>query len=213
MICPAGPDLTDRSPWRPRSRVTTSCRTCDMDLSQPSTLGPQIISPSDVPLQLSRAQQGPNWPTASPWLPSFGVTTSWCTCDMKLSQFSSPTRFDGCRTAIALGRHFCQIPFVQPKTEEFLNLLLWSAEILARPTFRNLTESYEGWAYRKGLRRQLYRLERKGFVERDRSSLDDRLHRLTSKGRLHALGGRDPDARWNCAWDGGWRLVVFDVPM
>ncbi len=35
---------------------------------------------------------------------------------------------------------------MQPKTEEFLNLLLWSADTLARPTFRNLTDSYESWA-------------------------------------------------------------------
>ncbi len=30
---------------------------------------------------------------------------------------------------------------MQPKPEEFLNLLLWSADRLARPTFRNLTDS------------------------------------------------------------------------
>jgi hypothetical protein len=41
--------------------------------------------------------------------------------------------------------------FVNSKTEEFLNLLLWSAEQLMRPTFRNLTDSYEAWAYRHGL--------------------------------------------------------------
>ena len=42
---------------------------------------------------------------------------------------------------------------MQPKTEEFLNFLLWSADLLARPTFRNLTDSYESWAYRNGLMR------------------------------------------------------------
>ena len=49
---------------------------------------------------------------------------------------------------------------MQPKTEEFLNLLLWSADLLARPTFRNLTDSYESWAYRNGLMRQVATLER-----------------------------------------------------
>jgi len=102
---------------------------------------------------------------------------------------------------------------MQPKTEELLNLLLWSAEKLARPTFRNLTESYESWAYRNGLLRQLATLERRQLLERETSSNDDRLYRLTAQGRLHALGGRDPEERWARLWDGKWRLVLFDVPL
>jgi hypothetical protein len=35
---------------------------------------------------------------------------------------------------------------VQPKTEELLNLLLWSADQSMHPTFRNLTDSCESWA-------------------------------------------------------------------
>jgi len=101
---------------------------------------------------------------------------------------------------------------MQPKTEEFLNLLLWSAEMLARPTFRNLTDSYESWAYRNGLLRQLATLERQQLLERDASATDDRLYRLTPSGRLHVLGGRDPEERWARFWDGKWRLVLFDVP-
>jgi len=99
------------------------------------------------------------------------------------------------------------------KTEEFLNLLLWSADLLGRPTFRNLTDSYEAWAYRNGLMRQMSRLERQQWLERDVSSPQDRLYRLTSQGRLHVLGGRDPEAQWSRPWDGQWRLVLFDVPM
>jgi DNA-binding transcriptional regulator PaaX len=98
------------------------------------------------------------------------------------------------------------------KTQEFLNLLLWSADMLARPTFRNLTDSYEAWAYRNGLLRQIGRLERQQFLERDAAAPDDRVYRLTAKGRLQAIGGRDPQARWSREWDGHWRLVVFDVP-
>ena len=72
---------------------------------------------------------------------------------------------------------------MQPKTEEFLNLLLWSADLLARPTFRNLTDSYESWAYRNGLLRQAATLERQQLLERDTGSPDDRLYRLTAQGR------------------------------
>jgi phenylacetic acid degradation operon negative regulatory protein len=101
---------------------------------------------------------------------------------------------------------------MQPRTEELLNLLLWSAEKLMRPTFRNLTDSYENWAYRKGLMRQVAALEKQQFLERAPSAPDDRMYRLTWQGRLHALGGRDPQARWSREWDGRWRLVLFDVP-
>ena len=98
------------------------------------------------------------------------------------------------------------------KTEEFLNLLLWSADRLARPTFRNLTESYESWAYRSGLLRQAYRPQRQRLIEHDGGSREDRLFRLTALGRLRVLGGRDPEERWARNWDGQWRMVLFDVP-
>ena len=102
---------------------------------------------------------------------------------------------------------------MKPKTEEFLYLLLWTTELLLRPTFRNLTDSYESWAYRNGLLRELDTLERKRFLQRDSAMPRDRIYRLTEQGRLHALGGRDPDACWSRHWDGRWRLVLFDVPI
>jgi DNA-binding transcriptional regulator PaaX len=101
---------------------------------------------------------------------------------------------------------------MKAKTEEFLNFLLWSADKLARPTFRNLTDSYESWAYRNGLLRQVATLGQQQLLERDPAAPDDRMYRLTWRGRMHALGGRDPQARWSREWDGRWRLVLFDVP-
>lgn len=102
---------------------------------------------------------------------------------------------------------------MKPKTEEFLNLLLWSTDKLMWPTFRNLTDSYEGWVYRNGLSRQVATLEELQLLERDPKAPGDRLYRLTEQGRLHALGGRDPVVQWSRYWDGRWRLVLFDVPM
>ena len=102
---------------------------------------------------------------------------------------------------------------MNPKTEEFLNFLFWSANLFARPTFRNLTDSYESWAYRNGLTRQVQRLERRGLVESDLNARKDRLYRLSARGRLFVLGGRDPQERWSRFWDGYWRLVLFDVPV
>jgi phenylacetic acid degradation operon negative regulatory protein len=102
---------------------------------------------------------------------------------------------------------------MKPKTEELLNFLLFSADKFMRPTFRNLTDSYEGWAYRNGLFPQVRKLEQQKLLEHDPNSSADRLYRLTEQGRLHALGGRDPQAQWNRYWDGYWRIVLFDVPM
>jgi phenylacetic acid degradation operon negative regulatory protein len=118
------------------------------------------------------------------------------------------------RQKIVLPLPMCPVFFqsMQPRTEEFLYLLLWSTEKLMWPTFRNLTDSYENWAYRNGLLKQTIRLETKKFLERDHAAPNDRMYRLTWQGRLHALGGRDPQARWSREWDGRWRLVLFDVP-
>lgn len=102
---------------------------------------------------------------------------------------------------------------MQPNTEEFLNLLLWTADRLMHPTFRNLDESYESWAYRNGLSWRIALLEKQRLIERDPVSPDDRLYRLTWQGRLHALGGRDPLRQWSREWDRRWRIVLFDVPI
>ena len=105
---------------------------------------------------------------------------------------------------------------MQAKTEELLYLLFWTCDMVRRPTFRNLTGSFEEWAYRKGLHRQLIELERKRFVESEIEKVginkDSRVRRLTESGRLHAIGGRDPEAHWRRPWDGRWRLVLFDLP-
>ena len=90
--------------------------------------------------------------------------------------------------------------------------MLWSADLLLRPNFSNLTDSFEGWAYRNGLSRQLARLEQRKLIERGAGAPGDRLYRLSAQGWLHVLGGRDPEERWSRPWDGQWRLVLFDVP-
>lgn len=101
---------------------------------------------------------------------------------------------------------------MNPRTEELLGLLLWTADRLVHPTFRNLTDSYECWAYRTGFLRSLSRLEERKLIERDPTHPEDRLYRLSAQGRLQILGGRDPEQRWGRLWDGYWRMVLFDVP-
>jgi phenylacetic acid degradation operon negative regulatory protein len=99
------------------------------------------------------------------------------------------------------------------KTQEFLLFLLWSYDMASRPTFRNLTDSFESWAYRNGLQRLVEDLERRKLLESQRGAKSsERLVRLTEAGRLRALGDRDPEKSWHRSWDGKWRLVMFDVP-
>jgi phenylacetic acid degradation operon negative regulatory protein len=98
------------------------------------------------------------------------------------------------------------------KSEELLNTLWWMMEMIGHPTYRNLTEGYEAWAYRNGLFRQVYRLEKAKLIARS-GPTDQRLYRVTEEGRLVVLGGRNPEEHWGRKWDGVWRLVMFDIPL
>jgi phenylacetic acid degradation operon negative regulatory protein len=101
---------------------------------------------------------------------------------------------------------------MKPRTELFLYHLLWHLDQLSRPSFRNLTDSFEAWAFRNRLHSHIRRLERRGLVERG-SGLGSQVYRLSEAGRRAALGGRDPDAAWDRPWDGVWRVLMFDVPI
>jgi len=82
-----------------------------------------------------------------------------------------------------------------------------------RPTWRSMTGSFEEWSYRNGCLRQMQALESQGWLEsREGSDGTERVYRLTRKGYLRALGGCDPEERWNRGWDGKWRMIVFDLP-
>lgn len=102
---------------------------------------------------------------------------------------------------------------MKAKTEEFLYFLLWGAEMLTRPTWRNWNGSFEEWAFRSGIGRRLQFLERQKLLEiQSAGESDKRVIRLTEAGRLAALSGVDPVQAWDRKWDGRWRLVFFDVP-
>jgi phenylacetic acid degradation operon negative regulatory protein len=117
-------------------------------------------------------------------------------------------------TRICLASEQCQEDclLMTAKTKEWLYLLLWATETIGRPTFRNLTESYEGWASRTGLLRQFHRLERERLLESHEDPLHYRVYCLTESGQRAALGGREPATCWARRWDGQWRMVIFDLP-
>lgn len=102
---------------------------------------------------------------------------------------------------------------MKAKTELLLYRFLWLTEKPMLPTFRNITDSFEGWAYRGGLLRQVLELEKQGYLEsRIDPETGSRMHRLTEAGRLAVFGNRDPEACWSRRWDRKWRLFLFDVP-
>lgn len=102
---------------------------------------------------------------------------------------------------------------MKARTELFLYQLLWTAEMATQPTFRNLSGSFEAWAYRNGFLRQVHELERRNILESaTKPDSTERVFRLTQSGRILAAGGRDPEALWARPWDGKWRMVVFDLP-
>ncbi len=102
---------------------------------------------------------------------------------------------------------------MKAKTELLLYRLLWLAKKPLSPSYYNLEQSFEGWAYHNGLLNQIHHLEAKGLLEviEDRAS-GKRLHRLTEAGRSFVSGGRDPETAWAKPWDRKWRLFLFDIP-
>lgn len=102
---------------------------------------------------------------------------------------------------------------MKAKTELLLYRLFWLAGKPLQPTYFNLEQSFEGWAYRNGLLGQIRRLEAQGFLESHRDpESGKRLHRLTETGRAAARGGSDPENAWSTQWDHRWRIFLFDIP-
>jgi phenylacetic acid degradation operon negative regulatory protein len=106
---------------------------------------------------------------------------------------------------------FWQDSIVKPRTKLLLYELAWMMTCIARPTYGNLSCSFEGWARREGLLRHIHRLEADDFLRMQGRSLD-RVIVLTEKGRNILVSERNPERAWAQPWDGLWRLVLFDVP-
>lgn len=97
------------------------------------------------------------------------------------------------------------------QSETWLPLLFRTLDLLSRPTPQNVLRGFEAWDYEANLRPHLKQLERARLLEHRGSGRSRTLH-MTAKGRRVALGGIDPVDRWSRAWDGRWRLLMFDLP-
>lgn len=97
---------------------------------------------------------------------------------------------------------------------DFLTTLADVLCFLSRPTLANAIYGSRYWGTPGVTGRDLVELGKRGYLEmggRGRNR-KDRVLRLTAKGRLLALGGRDPEECWDRPWDGKWRMVLFDIP-
>jgi phenylacetic acid degradation operon negative regulatory protein len=96
----------------------------------------------------------------------------------------------------------------------FLCDLLEVLSFLSRPTLANAMHGSRYWNRPAVSDRDLLDLSKRGYLQLEEGSRNrkDRIVRLTAKGRLHALGGRDPEVCWSRPWDGKWRMVLFDIP-
>jgi len=102
---------------------------------------------------------------------------------------------------------------MKAKSELILYHLFWVADMMIAPSSSRIGESFEEWAYRGGFLRQIQELERRGMIEAGPQGKGvKKVHRLTQKGVLRALGGVDPVERWQRPWDGTWRMAAFDLP-
>jgi hypothetical protein len=84
------------------------------------------------------------------------------------------------------------------RTELLLYALLWACDSILRPSWRNLGDSYESWAYRNGFLRQIQRLEEERYAayrrvldERPRGALD-----TVTAGKAFTAWLRDERERW-----------------
>lgn len=102
---------------------------------------------------------------------------------------------------------------MKAKSELFLYHMFWVADVMMRPSVKRIGESFEEWAYKNGMLRQIQELERRGYLESTPAGkAGQRVLKLTQQGVLRALGGIDPVTKWDRPWDGKWRLAMFDLP-
>ena len=91
-----------------------------------------------------------------------------------------------------------------------LDLFCWGMDTLSRPTLRNLLAGYEEYQHFNP-DRLLQRLAREKLIVRTRRGNEAKFQ-ITEAGRQR-VGTVHPRAGWNRSWDGGWRMVVFDLPV
>jgi DNA-binding transcriptional regulator PaaX len=93
------------------------------------------------------------------------------------------------------------------ESDELLDAIFWLADAMLCPTSMIAGSGGQG-SYR--------RLAQGGYLDRAEAgdSRDEArwVWQLTDKGRMAAVGAHDPPSSWKRAWDGKWRMLLFDLP-
>lgn len=93
-----------------------------------------------------------------------------------------------------------------------MQVALLLADLIGEIPLRVLDAAWDAWIAPSRGERKLAHLEKMGALAAGKADdAADRIVRLTEAGRLAAHGGRDPEQCWRRAWDGRWRMVLFDV--
>jgi len=93
-----------------------------------------------------------------------------------------------------------------------MQVALALADLVGEIPLRLLDAAWDAWISPGRGQRRLARLEAAGALAAGKADdAANRIVRLTESGRLAAHGGRDPEKCWRRAWDGRWRIVLFDV--
>ncbi len=107
----------------------------------------------------------------------------------------------------------CSDDRVQTPVGPALQGVLFMAGIVSELSEDAVRAVWQRWLGPQRFERKLEQFVRRGWMETQARPGDTaRIIHLTSAGRMAALGGRDPPGQWERAWDGRWRLVLFDVP-
>lgn len=93
---------------------------------------------------------------------------------------------------------------------EILDLFFWGLDKLSRPTLHNLLAGYPEFARHDRTKRLIERLEANQLLKRTGRGRHA-IFSITGKG-VRLRRRVDPSAAWSKAWDGNWRLLMFDVP-
>jgi phenylacetic acid degradation operon negative regulatory protein len=102
---------------------------------------------------------------------------------------------------------------MRARTELFLHIVAEYFGGVFTPLARSRFAPFDPWNDSDYHFRQIQRLRQQAMLEAAHAhATNDRIYRLTEAGRLVAMGGLDPRARWLRPWDRTWRLVAFDVP-
>jgi phenylacetic acid degradation operon negative regulatory protein len=101
---------------------------------------------------------------------------------------------------------------ISARTELFLYSVAYAIHpLLFPPSVFRPTESFEAWASRNGMLRQIQRLEAQSMLEKVRRENYLGAVRLTEQGRELSIFNLDPHKEWNRGWDGEWHLIMYDV--